>query len=147
MINKNIIKIIQFIFSLSIIIMLHEFGHFIFAKFFSISVDKLFIFFNPWGSIFKKKIGDTVYGLGWMPLGGYIKFSRQIDKKGKLNSKFTCKRLIIILGGVIINILLSIIIISLLLFYYGETCLPIKGNVRYINNKYKKIKCIDKKKY
>ncbi|MBN2519198.1 MAG: site-2 protease family protein, partial [Bacteroidales bacterium] len=75
-----LIKIAQFLLSLSILVILHELGHFIFAKIFKTRVEKFYLFFDPWFSIFKFKRGDTQYGMGWLPLGGYVKISGMIDE-------------------------------------------------------------------
>lgn len=135
-----IIKTTQLILSLSILIIFHELGHFIPAKIFKTRVERFFLFFDPWFALFKKKIGDTIYGIGWIPLGGYIKISGIINenydkndtipKSWEFRSKKSWQRLIIILGGVVTNILLSIIIFTLILFSYGETFLPVK-NMKY----------------
>ncbi|WP_185873222.1 RIP metalloprotease RseP [Blattabacterium cuenoti] len=125
----------QLIISISILIIIHELGHFILSILFKVKVEKFFLFFNPWFSIFKKKIGETIYGIGWIPLGGYIKISGMINevgipsktKKSEFNSKSPIKKILIISGGIISNIILSIIIFSLLLFKYGESNLPIKN--------------------
>ena len=105
------IKAIQFFFSLSIIIVLHEMGHYIPAKMFGIKVEKFFLFFDVKFALFKKKIGDTVYGLGWLPLGGYVKIAGMIDesmdkeqmaqppKPWEFRSKPAWQRLIVMLGG------------------------------------------------
>ncbi|AID37549.1 M50 family membrane-associated zinc metalloprotease [Candidatus Walczuchella monophlebidarum] len=106
---------------------MHELGHFLSAKLFKIRVYRFVIFFDPWFSIFEKKIGSTVYGIGWLPLGGYVKINQeQITRP----SKPAWQRLIVMLSGVIFNVLLSIAIFSCLLFHYGETYLPIK-NIKY----------------
>ncbi|WP_185862049.1 RIP metalloprotease RseP [Blattabacterium cuenoti] len=138
-----LIRSIQFLLSISILIVIHELGHFILAQIFKVRVEKFFLFFDPWFSIFKKKIGHTIYGIGWLPLGGYIKISGMMinDKNGsdkntyqvkdwEFRSKSAIKRLLIISGGIIFNILLSIFIFTCLLFKYGETYLPTK-NVKY----------------
>ena len=75
-----IIKIAQLLLSLTILVALHELGHFVAAKMFKTRVEKFYIFFNPWFSLFKKKIGETTYGIGWLPLGGYVKISGMIDE-------------------------------------------------------------------
>ncbi|MBQ5815492.1 MAG: site-2 protease family protein, partial [Flavobacteriales bacterium] len=75
-----IIKILAFVFSLTVLVTIHEFGHYITAKIFGARVDKFYIFFNPYFSIFKKKIGETEYGLGWLPLGGYCKIAGMVDE-------------------------------------------------------------------
>ncbi|WP_317167109.1 RIP metalloprotease RseP [Blattabacterium cuenoti] len=136
-------RFIQLIFSISILIIIHELGHFIFSILFKVRVEKFFLFFNPWFSIIKKKIGKTIYGIGWIPLGGYIKISGMVNdekeiplKKWEFRSKSPIKKFLIISGGIIFNIFLSIIIFSLLTFKYGESNLPIK-NVPYgieVNN-------------
>jgi len=75
-----LIKILQFLLSLSIIVIIHEFGHFIFAKLFKTRVEKFYLFFDPWFSLFRRKVGETEYGIGWIPLGGYVKISGMIDE-------------------------------------------------------------------
>ncbi|WGH27273.1 MAG: RIP metalloprotease RseP [Candidatus Bostrichicola ureolyticus] len=129
-----IYKLIQLILSISIIIIIHELGHFIPAKLLGTRVEKFFLFFDPGFALFKKKIKDTVYGIGWLPLGGYIKISGLITQsnntKNDFYSKSSWKKLLIMLGGVIANILLSIIIFSLMIFNYKEIYLPVK-NMKY----------------
>ncbi len=131
-----LIKILQLLFSLSILVIFHEFGHFIAAKFFKTRVEKFYLFFNPWFSIFKFKAGETTYGMGWLPLGGYVKISGMIDesldkkqmKKPPQSYEFRSKpawqRLIIMLGGVIVNVLLAIVIYIVMLTTWGEQYLP-----------------------
>lgn len=134
----------QLLLSLTILVSLHEFGHFITAKYFKMRVEKFYLFFDflfPMANvakfaIFKKKIGDTEYGIGWFPLGGYVNISGMIDEtteKGQLpaepqpweyRSKPAWQRLIVILGGVIVNLILGIIIFTGIMFYYGETRIP-----------------------
>ena len=75
-----LVKILQFLLSLSILVMLHELGHFVAAKIFKVRVEKFFIFFNPWFSLFRFKRGETEYGMGWLPLGGYVKIAGMIDE-------------------------------------------------------------------
>lgn len=128
-----LIKAVQFILSLSFLIILHELGHFIPARLFKTRVDKFFLFFDYKFALFKKKIGKTVYGIGWIPLGGYVKIAGMVDEsmdKGHLDkapqpweyrSKPAWQRLIIILGGVIVNFILGILIYGLLLFFNGES--------------------------
>jgi regulator of sigma E protease len=126
------IKASQLIMSLSILVVLHELGHFIPAKLFKTRVEKFYLFFDPWFSLVKKKIGDTEYGVGWLPLGGYVKISGMIDesmdkdqmKKPPETWEFRAKpawqRLIIMLGGVFVNLILGVFIYSMTLFVYGD---------------------------
>ena len=114
-----VIKISQFLLSLSFLIVLHELGHFIPAKLFKTRVEKFYLFFDVKYSLFKKKIGETVYGIGWLPLGGYVKIAGMIDESmdteqmqqepqpWEFRSKPSWQRLIIMLGGVIVNFLLA----------------------------------------
>lgn len=131
-----LIKASQFILSLSLLIVLHELGHFIPAKLFKTRVEKFYLFFDYKFSIFKKKIGETVYGIGWIPLGGYVKISGMIDesmdteqlkqepKPWEFRSKPAWQRLIIMLGGVFVNFILGIFIYIMLMYAYGEKYLP-----------------------
>ena len=131
-----LIKASQFILSLSLLIVLHELGHFIPAKLFKTRVEKFYLFFDYKFSIFKKKIGDTVYGIGWIPLGGYVKISGMIDESmdteqmalppqpWEFRSKPAWQRLIIMLGGVFVNFVLGIFIYIMLMYSYGEKYLP-----------------------
>ncbi len=137
-----VIKIAQFLLSLSILIILHEFGHFFFAKLFKTRVEKFYLFFNPWFSILKFKKGETEYGLGWLPLGGYVKISGMIDESMDLEqmkqppqpyefrSKPAWQRLLIMLGGVLVNFILALVIYSGILYVWGEEYLPTQ-NVKY----------------
>jgi regulator of sigma E protease len=137
-----IIQIAQFLLSLSILVFLHELGHFALAKLFRTRVEKFYIFFNPWFSLFKKKIGDTEYGIGWLPLGGYVKISGMIDESmdkeqmkkppqpWEFRSKPPYQRLLIMVGGVLVNFLLALFIYSTTLYVWGEQYLPTK-NVKY----------------
>ena len=130
------IKIVQFFLSLSILVIIHEFGHFIAAKAFKTRVEKFYLFFDPWFSLFKFKKGDTEYGVGWLPLGGYVKISGMIDesmdkeamklppKSYEFRSKPSWQRLIIMLGGVTMNIILAVVIYIGMLFTWGEEYLP-----------------------
>ena len=131
-----LIKASQFILSLSLLIVLHELGHFIPAKLFKTRVEKFYLFFDYKFSIFKKKIGETVYGIGWIPLGGYVKISGMIDesmdteqlqeepKPWEFRSKPAWQRLIIMLGGVFVNFILGVFIYIMLMYSYGEKYLP-----------------------
>jgi regulator of sigma E protease len=130
------LKVAQLLLSLSILVILHEFGHYITAKWFKCRVEKFYLFFDPWFSIFKKKIGDTVYGIGWLPLGGYVKISGMVDesmdkeamklppKEYEFRSKPAWQRLIIMLGGVTVNVLLAFIIYAGILMVWGEKKIP-----------------------
>ncbi|MDT8393761.1 MAG: RIP metalloprotease RseP [Bacteroidales bacterium] len=130
------IKILQLLLSLSILVIFHEMGHFLAAKMFRTRVEKFYLFFNPWFSIFKFNYKGTEYGLGWLPLGGYVKISGMIDesmdkeamkqppKAYEFRSKPAWQRLIIMLGGVIVNVILAMIIYVFMLFTWGESYLP-----------------------
>jgi regulator of sigma E protease len=127
------------VFSLSILVIVHEFGHYITAKWFKCRVEKFYLFFDPWFSIFKKKIGGTEYGIGWLPLGGYVKISGMVDEsmdKEQMNqppqpwefrSKPAWQRLIILLAGVTMNVLLAFAIYAMILFTWGQTKLPMQS--------------------
>jgi len=127
-----VIKISQFLLSLSLLIVLHELGHFIPAKLFKTKVEKFYLFFDVKYSLFKKKIGETVYGIGWLPLGGYVKIAGMIDesmdkeqmaqppKPWEFRSKPAWQRLIIMLGGVTVNFVLAYIIYVFASFTYGD---------------------------
>ncbi len=137
-----VIKAAQLLLSLSILVIFHEFGHFIAAKIFKTRVEKFYLFFDPWFSLFKFKKGETEYGVGWLPLGGYVKISGMIDESmdkeqmskpaepWEFRSKPTWQRLIIMLGGVTVNILLAIAIYIGILWMWGEEYLP-TSEVRY----------------
>jgi len=130
------IKAGQLLLSLSILIALHELGHFIPARIFGCRVEKFYLFFDVKYSLFKKKIGETVYGIGWLPLGGYVKISGMIDesfdkeqmqkppKPWEFRSKPAWQRLIIMLGGVTVNLLLGFLIYMMVLFVWGKETLP-----------------------
>ncbi len=136
------IKAGQFILSFSILIVLHELGHFLPAKWFKCRVEKFYLFFNPWFSIFKKQKGETEYGLGWIPLGGYVKIAGMIDEsmdkeKMKLpaqpdefRSKPAWQRLIIMLGGVTVNVILAIVIFIFITWVWGDKYVPV-SNLKY----------------
>lgn len=128
--------------SLSILVIIHEFGHFTFAKIFKTRVEKFYLFFDPWFSLFKYKKGETEYGVGWLPLGGYVKISGMIDESmdkeqmklppqpWEFRSKNSGQRLLIMTGGVLFNFILAMLIYILVLFAWGETYLP-TSNVKY----------------
>ena len=130
------IKAGQLLLSLSILVILHELGHYIPAKLFKTRVEKFYLFFDPWFSIFKKKVGDTEYGVGWLPLGGYVKISGMIDESmdkeqmkqppqpWEFRSKPAWQRLIIMLGGVTVNVILAFVVYSFSLVIWGEKYLP-----------------------
>jgi regulator of sigma E protease len=140
-INWNVVGLQagQLILSLSILVVLHELGHFIPAKIFGCRVEKFYLFFDPWFSIAKKKVGDTLYGIGWLPLGGYVKIAGMIDESmdkeqlkqpaqpWEFRSKPAWQRLIIMIGGVTVNVLLAFFIYAMILFTWGETKLPNKN--------------------
>ena len=131
-----LVKAGQLLLSLSILVILHELGHFIPAKLFKTRVEKFYLFFDPWFSLFKKKVGDTEYGVGWLPLGGYVKISGMIDESmdtdqmkkepqpWEFRSKPAWQRLIIMLGGVTVNVILAFVIYSFSLVIWGEKYLP-----------------------
>lgn len=137
-----LIKAAQLLLSLSILVIFHEFGHFIAAKIFKTRVEKFYLFFNPWFSLFKFRKGETEYGMGWLPLGGYVKISGMIDESmdkeqmkqppqpHEFRAKKSWQRLIIMLGGVTVNILLAIGIYICILWAWGEQYLP-TSEVRY----------------
>lgn len=132
-------QIVQLLASLSILVIFHEFGHFAFAKLFKTRVEKFYLFFNPWFSLFKYKRGDTEYGIGWLPLGGYVKISGMIDESMdkeqmkkppqpyEFRSKPTWQRLLIMIGGVLVNFLLAGLIYIITLFTWGEDYLPVEN--------------------
>ena len=132
-----VIKIAQLLVSLSILIVLHEMGHFVLARIFKVRVEKFYLFFDAGFSLFKKKIGDTEYGIGWLPLGGYVKISGMIDESMdreqmkkppqpyEFRSKKAWQRLLIMLGGVIVNFLLALLIYILVFFRWGEEYVPV----------------------
>ena len=131
-----LMKGIQLLLSLSLLIVLHELGHFIPAKIFKTRVEKFFLFFDVKFALVKKKFGDTVYGIGWLPLGGYVKISGMIDesmdkeqmqqppKPWEFRSKPAWQRLIIMLGGVTVNLVLGFLIYMMILFVWGKNILP-----------------------
>ncbi len=137
-----LVKIAQFLLSLSLLVICHEFGHFFFAKLFKMRVEKFYLFFNPWFSIFKTKIGETEYGIGWLPLGGYCKIAGMIDEsmdteqmkqpaqEWEFRAKPAWQRLLVMLGGVLVNVLVAFLIYICVLFSWGESYIPAES-VKY----------------
>jgi len=135
-----LIKALQLILSLSILVIVHEFGHFLFARLFKIRVEKFYLFFNPWFSLFKykPKNSDTEYGIGWVPLGGYVKLAGMMDesmdkeqlaqppKPWEFRTKPAWQRLLVMVGGVLFNFLLAIFIFAMVLFSWGDRYIPFK---------------------
>lgn len=129
---ETLIQIAQLILCLSFLVILHELGHFLPAKFFKTKIEKFYLFFNPWFSLVKKKIGETEYGIGWLPMGGYVKIAGMIDESmdkeqlkqepqpWEYRSKPAWQRLIIIMGGVIVNFFIAWIIYASLLVNHGD---------------------------
>ncbi|WP_350289249.1 RIP metalloprotease RseP [uncultured Croceitalea sp.] len=129
-------QIVMFVLIISILVILHELGHFLPAKYFKTKVEKFYLFFDVKFSLLKKKIGETEYGIGWLPLGGYVKIAGMIDESmdteqmkkdpepWEFRSKPAWQRLIIMLGGVIVNFLLAWLIYTFLLFNNGDTYIP-----------------------
>ena len=140
--TETLIQAAQFFLSLSFLIVLHELGHFIPAKLFNTRVEKFYLFFDPYFSLFKKKIGGTEYGIGWLPLGGYVKISGMIDESmdtehlnaepqpWEFRSKPAWQRLIIMVGGVAVNVLLAMVIYAMILFTWGDNYLKTE-NLKY----------------
>ena len=135
-----LIRVLQFMLAISLLVLLHEGGHFFFAKLFGVRVDKFYIFFDWKFSLFKfkPKNSDTEYGIGWLPLGGYCKIAGMIDEsfdteqmkqpvqEYEFRAKPTWQRLLIMIGGVLVNFLLALFIYSMILFYWGDTYIPVK---------------------
>jgi regulator of sigma E protease len=136
---ETVVRIAQLLLSLSILVIFHELGHFTFAKLFKTRVEKFYLFFNPWFSLFKVKKGETEYGIGWVPLGGYVKISGMIDESmdkeqmklppqpWEFRSKPAWQRLLIMVGGVMVNVILAVFIYIITLYTWGETYLPTKN--------------------
>ncbi|MDR2233661.1 MAG: RIP metalloprotease RseP, partial [Tannerella sp.] len=136
-----LIKALQLLLSLSILVVVHEFGHFIFARMFKTRVDKFYLFFNPWFTLFKykPKNSDTEYGIGWLPLGGYCKIAGMIDESMdkeqmkqppqpyEFRSKPAGQRLLIMVAGVVFNFILALVIYSMVLYSWGDTYMPLKN--------------------
>jgi regulator of sigma E protease len=138
---QTLIMIGQLIFGLSILVFIHELGHYLAARMFGIRVEKFYIFFDFWGKkIFSFKKGDTEYGIGWFPLGGYVKIAGMVDESmdteklkappepWEFRSKPTWQRLIVMVAGVFMNLVLGIIMFSVISFYYGEEYIPVNQN-------------------
>ncbi len=136
-----LIKALQLILSLSILVVIHEFGHFLFARIFKIKVEKFYLFFDPWFALFrfKPKGSDTEYGVGWLPLGGYVKIAGMIDESmdkeqmalpaqpWEFRAKPAWQRLLVMVGGVLFNLLLAFFIYSMVLFAWNDTYLPLRN--------------------
>lgn len=139
-----LIRALQLIMSLSLLVIVHEGGHFLFARLFKVRVEKFYIFFDPWFSLFKfkPKNSDTEYGVGWIPLGGYVKISGMIDESmdtdqmkqpaqpWEFRSKSAGQRLLIMIGGVLFNFVLALFIYSMILFKWGDSYVPLQ-NMKY----------------
>lgn len=137
-----LVQISQLLLSLSILIVLHEGGHFTAARIFKIRVEKFYLFFDPWFSLFKIKRGETEYGIGWLPLGGYVKISGMIDESmdkeqmkqppqpWEFRSKPAWQRLIVMVAGVTVNLILGVVIYTMVIYTYGTEYLP-NANVKY----------------
>ncbi len=134
------IRLLQFMLAISILVLLHEGGHFFFAKLFGVRVEKFYLFFDPWFHLFefKPKKSDTTYGVGWLPLGGYCKISGMIDESfdteqmkqpaqpWEFRSKPAWQRLLIMVGGVLVNFLLALFIYAMVLFTWGDSYYSLK---------------------
>ncbi len=137
-----LIRVAQLLLSLSILVILHELGHFFFAKLFHTRVEKFYLFFNPGFSLFKFKKGETEYGIGWLPLGGYVKIAGMIDESmdreqmkkppqpWEFRAKPAWQRLLIMLGGILVNFLLAFVIYIAVIYTWGEDYLPVES-VKY----------------
>ena len=136
-----LIRALQLILCFSILVILHEGGHFFFAKLFKVRVEKFCLFFDPWFTLFKykPKNSDTEYSLGWLPLGGYVKIAGMIDESmdteqmkrpeqpWEFRSKPAWQRLLIMLGGVMVNFLLALFLYAMILYTWGETYVPMRS--------------------
>lgn len=143
---SGLIMAAQLLLGLSILVILHELGHFLAARAFGIKVEKFYLFFDAWGvKLFSFKRGDCEYGIGWLPLGGYVKIAGMIDESmdteqmkqpaqpWEFRSKPAWQRLIVMLGGVIVNIVVGIFIFWMMTFKYGETYIPNSSVMNGIN--------------
>ena len=140
--ESALIKTAQLLLSLSLLVIIHELGHFFFARLFKTRVEKFYLFFDPWFSLWKTKRGDTEYGVGWLPLGGYVKIAGMIDESmdkeamklppqpWEFRSKPAWQRLLIMVGGVLMNFLAAFLIYVGVLYAWGEEYLP-TANVKY----------------
>ena len=136
-----LIRALQFMLAISILVLLHEGGHFFFAKLFGIRVEKFFLFFDPWFHLFqfKPKKSHTTYGIGWLPLGGYCKIAGMIDESfdkeqmskpaqpWEFRTKPAWQRLLVMIGGVLVNFLLALFIYAMILFAWGDSYIPLKN--------------------
>lgn len=136
-----LIRVLQFMLAISILVLLHEGGHFFFARLFGIRVEKFYLFFDPWFHLFefKPKNSDTTYGIGWFPLGGYCKIAGMIDESfdteqmkkpaqpWEFRTKPAWQRLLVMIGGVLVNFLLALFIYSMILFHWGDTYIPVRN--------------------
>ena len=132
---ETFVKIAQLIISLSLLVAIHEFGHFIVARIFKIRVEKFYIFFDPWFSLFKIKRGDTEYGIGWVPFGGYVKIAGMIDesmdteqmkqpaKPDEFRVKPAWQRFLVLIAGVVMNLVLAFCIYCGISYVWGDTYL------------------------
>ncbi len=139
-----LIKILQFVAALSLLVLVHELGHFLFAKLFKCRVEKFYLFFNPWFTLFKFKVGETEYGIGWLPLGGYCKIAGMVDesmdtevlkeepKPYEFRSKPAWQRLLIMVGGVLMNVVLAIVVYTGMMMHWGESYYAVED----VNNAY-----------
>ncbi len=130
--SEIVIVTVYFFLSISFLVVMHELGHYLAARYFKTKVEKFYLFFDPWFALWKRKIGDTEYGIGWLPLGGYVKIAGMVDesldtdelaqppKDYEFRSKPAWQRLIIMLGGIIVNVFLGIFIFAMLLWRNGE---------------------------
>ena len=127
------IKVIQFFLCFTLLVGIHELGHFLMARLFKIRVDKFYIFFDPWFSLFKCKRGDTEYGVGWLPMGGYVKIAGMIDESmdkefqqqpvqpWEFRAKPAWQRFLVMIAGVVMNVLLAIVIYCGICYTWGDT--------------------------
>lgn len=136
-----LIKALQLIASLSLLVIVHEMGHFMFARIFKVRVEKFYLFFNPWFSLFKykPKNSETEYGIGWLPLGGYVKIAGMIDESmdkeqlqkpaepWEFRAKPAWQRLLIMVGGVMMNLILAFLIYSMMIFVWGNNYIPLRN--------------------